>query len=59
MMVASLFIFKPSKPENPKTISKRSYMISTDKVNEYSYKYNRLIGIIISVFVGYFSGLLE
>ncbi len=62
MMAASVYLFfKPSKPENPKTISKRNLtLISfTDKAgNEYSYKYNRLIGIIISIFVGYVSSLL-
>ena len=62
MMGASIYLFfKPSKPENPKTISERNLtLISfTDKAgNKYSYKYSRLIGIIISIFVGYVSSLL-
>lgn len=62
MMIASVYLmFKPSKPETPKTISS-SHLTAisfTDKEgNSYSYSYNRTIGIIISIFVGFLSSML-
>ena len=61
-MGASVYLFlKPAKPANPKTLSSRhlTAISFTDREgNEYNYKYNRSIGIIISIFVGYLSSLL-
>jgi hypothetical protein len=62
MITASVYLFmKPAKPANPKTISAKHLTAISfiDKEgNQYNYKYNRLIGIIISIFVGYLSSLL-
>lgn len=62
IMAASAYLFlKPSKPANPKTISSKHLTAISfiDKEgNLYNYRYNRLIGIVISVFVGYLSSLL-
>jgi uncharacterized membrane protein YfcA len=62
MIAASVYLMlKPSNAGVPKTFSASNLVnISfTDKEgNKYDYSYNRLIGIVISVFVGFLSSLL-
>lgn len=59
---ASLFLlFKPENTNVPRDVGGKNYLTSTITDKEgitYTFSYNKLQGIIISVFVGYISSLL-